>query len=173
VRLITPLCRLALAVLCLAVSLPAFGADTITMTIESSKHGQLRNLLVTSVSTGTAVAPSKTGAAQKGKTGQHGTIRISREIDANSPHLRAMMTSNDILKQVAIEYEKVVQGKRQLYLTIKLTNAVVTEIQDRKPGAKSNGGSSKETEVITMAYEKMAETNSASGKTATDSWTQK
>ena len=173
-RLITPLCRFALAAgLCLAVSLPALAADTIYMTIESSKHGQLRNIPVTSASTGTAVAPSNNSASQKGKTGQHGTIRINREVDANSPHLRAMMTTNDTLKQVAIDFEKLVQGKRQLYRSIKLTNAMVTEIQNRKPASKSNSSSSKETEMITLTYERMAETNNSSGKTATDSWSQK
>lgn len=173
-RLITPLCRFALSVaLCLAVSLPAFSADTIHMTIESSKHGQLHNIPVTSAST--VGAQSHNAAAQKGKTGQHGTIRISREIDANSPHLQVMMTTDDLLKQVTIEFERTNQGKQQLYRSIKLTNAVVTQIQKgsgKTTASKSKGGS-KEIETITMTYEKIVETNGSSGKTATDSWIQK
>lgn len=173
-RLITPLYRFALAAaLCLAVSLPAFSADNIHMTIESSKHGQQHNIPVTSASAGTA--QSHNGAAQKGKTGQHGTIRITREIDANSPHLQVLMTTDDLLKQVTIEFERTNQGKQQLYRSIKLTNAVVTQIQkgSGKTTASKGKGGSKEIETITMTYEKIVETNGSSGKTATDSWTQK
>lgn len=178
-RLMTPVCRFALAaVLALAVSLPAHSGSTMSagttihMTIDSSKHGQLRNIPLTSASGETTVAQSNKSAG-KGKAGQHGLIKVDKEVDANSPHLQAMMTANDTLKEVVIEFQRVDKGKTEIYRTIKLTQAQITAIQRRKPMNAKGSSSSKETELITISYERMEQTNSAGGKTATDSWTTK
>jgi type VI secretion system secreted protein Hcp len=166
---------LFIPVFCLELVAPAAAANTIYMNITSSKQGPIKGEgkapragewmpLISVSETATSSRDAATGQGS-GKR-QHEPIKVVKEIGASSPQLQRALTSSELLKEVVIEfYRPNGIGTAELYETIRLTDAMITSIQNR--GAVSAAKGSRPTEEISFAYEKI-EITYTKGKTASD-----
>ena len=166
---------LFISVFCLGLVVPAAAADTIYMNITSSKQGPIKGegkaphpgewMPLISVSE-TATSPRDAATGQASGKRQHEPIKVVKEIGASSPQLQRALTSGELLKEVVIEfYRPNGIGPAELCETIRLTDAMITSIQNR--GAVTAGKGSRPTDEISFAYEKI-EITYTKGKTASD-----
>lgn len=165
--------RLALAAaLCVAAALPAHaGANTIRMSIESSRQGQLKGTggkpwIEVLQFDESVLSPRDASTGMGSGKRQHAPIKITKEVGAASLQLQKALATGEVLKEVVFEFIRDNAGKQLAYRTIKLVNAQIVSIQ-RKVGS---GRESRELEEISFAYEKVEQTNNAGGKTPIDSW---
>ncbi len=91
------------------------------------------------------------GAGASGKEAKAGRanladVNIMKVLDATSPTLFSHCVSGDILKTVAIIFDKPVGDKQQDYYIINLKDALITSIQH-------SGSSENPTESISFAYQ--------------------
>lgn len=152
-----------ISVLCVGLAAPALAATDIFMSITSAKQGQFKGdgksshgsqwIPVVSVSeSATPGRDSATGQAS-GKR-QHEPIKIVKVIDASTPQLHQAAATGEHLKEVVFEfYRGNAPGKQELYETIRLSDAMITGIQNRGAGNAGQGG--RPTEEISFEYEKI------------------
>jgi type VI protein secretion system component Hcp len=153
-----------LFVLCGVVSallsaVPARAAVDAYMTVTGVKQGPIKgegmsqNIPLISVVRDT---PMETGMSTGRRS--HSTITIVKEVDAASPRLAAVLSSNETLKEVVITFQRV-SGDAKTAQKIVLTNANILSI--RKVRGK---------EQITLDYQTILVTWVKGGTTMTDDW---
>ncbi len=97
------------------------------------------------------------------------TLTITKELGKESAQLHVALTANRVLPEVAFEFcHTTPDGAEQVYLTIKLTNALITRIRELAGGSGS-GERRKEAEEISLTFQKIEwiHSSSAGGK---DNW---
>ncbi len=140
-------------------AIPAMAAFDTYMTINGTKQGQFKGermsekIALTSVSHDSAMATRMATGKR-----QHGSITITREVDAASPKFFQALSTNEVLRDVTIVFAAPRAGARKVQ-TIDLKNATI--VSDRKAGGS---------ELITIEYATIEVTWTDGGKTATDDW---
>jgi type VI secretion system secreted protein Hcp len=99
---------------------------------------------------------------------QHGPVVVTKEWGAASPQLFQALVSNEALKTVVFEFYQTNQnGEEELATTVKLTNAMVSEIHKHSPTTPNRS----QLEDVSFTFAGI-EIQSLPGKTmAADSWT--
>lgn len=137
---------------------PAMAAFDAYMTINGSRQGQLKGeamsekIALTSVSHDSVMASGMASGRR-----QHGSITVTKEVDAASPKLMQAMSTHEPINDVTIVFRATGAGKA--VQTINLKNALITSV--RMTGR---------TEAITIEYATVQLTWTDGGKTATDDW---
>jgi type VI secretion system secreted protein Hcp len=154
-------------VLCLMLfTSPAYAAVDAYMQIEGSKQGQFKGeakrkgsdkwIPVLSFSE-TVESPRDAATGQASGKRQHKPIKITKEVGAASPQLLRALNTGEVLRSVVIEFVRPdPKGREEVYRTVRLENALVGGIQ-------KNGKTERETEQISLTYQKIEVTN-ANGK---------
>lgn len=141
-------------------AVPAVAAVNAYMVINGTKQGQFKGermseeIAVTSVSHDVNMASRMTTGKR-----QHGSISITREVDAASPKLFQAMNTHEPLNDVMIVFRTSGGGAGKVAKTINLKNAMITAVRV-----------SGRTETITIEYDTVQVTWVDGGKTATDDW---
>jgi type VI secretion system secreted protein Hcp len=101
---------------------------------------------------------------------QHEPVTITRVVDASSALLLQYLNANEVIKTVTIQLNKA--GSKNGYLTIQLTNAVVSKINIFEGTATSNPRvpDSEPVEEISFTYQKIQYSYSDTKIVATDDW---
>jgi type VI secretion system secreted protein Hcp len=155
--------RSLIYVLCVGLAAPVFAATNIFMSITSAKQGQFKGdeksprgsqwIPIVQMNEGVA-APRDSATGRASGKRQHEPIKVVKVIDASSPQLRKAATTGEHLKEVVFEfYRPNGKDKDELYETIRLSDAIITGIQNR--GAGSTGHNDRPTEEISFEYEKI------------------
>jgi len=141
-------------------AIPAMAAFDAYMTIKGSKQGQLKGEATSEKIALKSVSHESRDLATGMASGkrQHGTITITREVDAASPKFFQALSTNEVLNDVTIVFAAPGAGARKVQ-TIDLKNATI--VSDRKAGGS---------ELITIEYATIEVTWTDGGKTATDDW---
>jgi type VI secretion system secreted protein Hcp len=154
--------RLAAWVLVSAMlpAVPAVAAINAYMTIEGTKQGKIKgDAMAEKISVSAVIHQTKMDGIPDMATGrrQHGSVTITKEIDAASPKLMQAMNTHESLSNVSIVFRSTGAGKSVQTLVLK--NAMITAIR-----------LSRHTETIDIEYTTIEVTWTDGGKTATDDW---
>ena len=154
-------------------SSPALGADKFYVQFEGIKQGSFKGAIqrngspwieIQSFSRG-VVSPRDAATGQASGKREHTPILIVKQADAASAQISQAAHSNELLREVLIQSVRTgPNGKEQVYQTIKLTDAIIANV-DRVAGSTRN-----EAERIRLTYQKIEVTDSKGGVTATDDW---
>ncbi len=126
-------------------------------------------------------SPRDIATGQASGKRQHGPISITKEWGASSPQIFQSLVTNEILKSVLFEFiQTTPEGAEEIYHTIKLVNATVSQVRYMTGGQTVEGsGSAKhsasydthELEEVSFTYQRI-EIENKNGKTAAfDDWT--
>lgn len=101
---------------------------------------------------------------------QHRPIRIIKDIDKASPILMTVMTSNENLTEVRIDFWRPNQAGQELqFYTVELVNATITNISQIS-GSEDELLQKPAQETITFTYQKIIWTWQDGGITSEDDW---
>jgi type VI secretion system secreted protein Hcp len=124
-------------------------------------------------------SPRDIATGQASGKRQHGPITFTKEWGASSPQLFQALVTNEVLKSALFEFvHTTAVGDEEVYHTIKLVNATVSNIR-YVTGKGESAGSAKtvstydthELEEVSLTYQRI-EMESKKGKTmAFDDWT--
>jgi len=112
-------------------------------------------------------------AASGQATGKHthAPIVITKNISKNSPLLFQAAVTNENLKNVTFSFVSANStGQQNVYYTINLQNAVISDYQDAAGDLIKDGKQPDPREQITLTYQKITVTSNESKTTATDDW---
>lgn len=112
-----------------------------------------------------------TGQATGKRT--HKPIVITKEWDAASPQLFAALVENENLKTVLFEFVKAdVAGHEEIYYTVTLTNAVVSNIHSYLDLTDTSGDKfdARELEDVSFVFQKIEIADKESNTVAEDDW---
>jgi type VI secretion system secreted protein Hcp len=113
-------------------------------------------------------SPRDAATGQASGKRMHETLRIMKEVDAASPQLMKAMTSNEVLKDVLIEFvHPGPGGKEEMYKTMHLMDAMISAVH-RTGG--TGAGKAGEREEITFTFQKIEMTSRDGKKMASDDW---
>jgi type VI secretion system secreted protein Hcp len=151
----------------------AYGAEKYYVKIEGSKQGQFKGeverngsrwIEITAFSAGVQ-SPRDASSGQVSGKRQHKPISITKEVDEASPQIFRAATTNEVLKDVVIQSVRPgPKGQEQVYQTITLTNAVISEVK------RLSGKNKNEQERFQFTFQKIEVTNLQGKTTATDDW---
>ena len=100
---------------------------------------------------------------------QHGPVIITKEWGAASPQIFQALVENEVLRTVLVEFVRTnEEGAEEIYQTIKLSNAFVTEI--RQYSSVSDKGIGKDLEDISFTFSRIEMSNLPGKTTADDDW---
>ncbi len=105
---------------------------------------------------------------------QHGPVVVTKELGASTPQLFQACVTNEILKSVLFEYiHTTPEGKEEVYFTIKLTNATVSELRQytAQSAKHQESGDTHELEDVSFTFQKIDMENKAFKTAASDDWT--
>ncbi len=103
---------------------------------------------------------------------QHGTVKITKELDKSSPLLHQAMTNNENLTNVTIQFWRPngATGQEIQHYTVTLINASVSSIRLWKPNTKDpSAASSPDMEEIQFTYQRIVWTWVDGGISSEDS----
>lgn len=118
------------------------------------------------------ISPRDPASGQATGKRQHGTVKITKELDKSSPLLHQAMTNNENLTNVTIQFWRANPGTGQeiQHYTVTLINASVSSIRLWKPNTKDSAAvSSPDMEEIQFTYQKIIWTWVDGGITSEDS----
>jgi type VI secretion system secreted protein Hcp len=152
-----------ISVLCVGLAVPAYAGTSIYMSITGGKPGEFAGdsksphgsqwILIEKIDESAVSSRDASSGRASGKR-QHETIKVVKLIDASSPQLRKAETTGEHLKEVVFEfYRPNGKDKEEVYETIRLSDAIISSIQDR--GANGAGHDVRPTEEISFEYEKI------------------
>lgn len=157
--------RMTLIVLsCMGLVMPAYAANNVFMSAigvrgpihgdPKSPHGSRWIPIVEFDES--AVAP-RAATGQASARRQHQPIKIVKLVDAASPQLQRAAAAGEHLKEVVFQFYRSSAGKEELYETIRLSDAIISSVQNR---GGSSAGSDRPTEEISFQYAKIETTYS-------------
>jgi type VI secretion system secreted protein Hcp len=113
-------------------------------------------------------APRDVATGRASGKRMHETVTIVKQVDASSPQLMRAMNTNEVLKEVLIEFvHPGPAGKEEVYKTMLLTDAIISAVH-RTGGA--GAGRTNEREEVAFTFQKI-ELSGKGGKTmAADDW---
>ncbi|OYO27928.1 Hcp family type VI secretion system effector [Janthinobacterium sp. PC23-8] len=102
----------------------------------------------------------------------HRPMTITKEIDKSSPKLFQALTSGEQMKTVSLEYYRISpKGTEEKYYTVKLSNAIMTNIRSWTPNCLTPANQQMgHMEDVSFTYEKITWTFEPDGIEAEDSW---
>ncbi|NUU02271.1 Hcp family type VI secretion system effector [Herbaspirillum robiniae] len=102
----------------------------------------------------------------------HCPMTLTKEIDKSSPKLFQALTSGEQMKDVTLEYYRISpKGTEEKYYTVKLSNAIVTNMRAWTPNClTAENKQMGHMEDISFTYEKITWTFDPDGIEAEDSW---
>jgi len=104
----------------------------------------------------------------------HFPMTLTKEIDKSSPKLFQALARGENLTNVTLEYYRISpKGTEEKYYTVKLTNAVLTNIRSWTPNCLLQANQQMgHMEDVSFAYEKITWTFEPDGIEGEDSWLQ-
>jgi type VI secretion system secreted protein Hcp len=153
--------RMTLFVLsCTGLVMPAYAANNVFMSAigargpiqgdPKSPHGSRWIPIVEFDEPVVASRDAATGQASERR--QHQPVRIVKLVDAASPQLKRTAAAGEHLKEVVFQFYRSNAGKEELYETIRLSDAIISSVQNR---GSSSAGSERPTEEISFQYAKI------------------
>lgn len=102
----------------------------------------------------------------------HCPMTLTKQIDKSSPKLFQALTTGEQMEEVTLEYYRISpKGREEKYYTVKLANAILTNIRAWMPNCLEDRHSQMEhMEDISFTYEKITWTYDSDGIEAEDSW---
>jgi len=102
----------------------------------------------------------------------HGAMTLTKEIDKSSPKLFQALASGEQMKDVTLEFYRISpKGTEEKYYTVKLSNAILTNMQSWTPNCLSlENKQMGHMENLSFTYEKITWTYEPDGIEAEDSW---
>lgn len=126
-------------------------------------------------------SPRDVATGQMSGKRQHGTVRIIKEWDANTPMLLNALVNNERISEALFEFVRTDQKKaaEEVYFSIKLTDGTISEIVQRTGGGISGASSAKhdsrqdtmEIEVVHFTFDKIEWEHKIDKTMASDAWT--
>jgi type VI secretion system secreted protein Hcp len=166
---------------CLALAASASAEANAYVRINASKQGPIKgsvtqkgresSIMVIAVDH-TIVSPRDSASGQATGKRQHKPFVITKEVDASSPLLQQALASNEVLKDVTIEFWQASQtGAEKGYYTITLKDAVIASIHHVMPNNKDPQLVKLAAyEEVALVYKSITWTFTDGGLTATDEW---
>jgi type VI secretion system secreted protein Hcp len=116
-------------------------------------------------------SPRDAASGQATGKRQHHPVTITKEWGAATPQLFQALVTNEVLKTVQLEFvQPTATGKNQVYHTIKLINAVVSDIKQYSGEATDPSADIRELEDISFTFERIELENIPGKAIATDDW---
>ena len=118
-------------------------------------------------------SPRDTATGQAGGKRIHKPISITKQWDAASPQLFQALVNNETLKSVLFEFVKTnPNGQQEVYHTIKLTNASVSNIRSYLDLTDTSGDpyDAHELEDVSFVFQKIKIENTEGKTSVVDSW---
>lgn len=107
-------------------------------------------------------------------TGQrvHKPLTITKVFDKASPLLYTALTTGEKLPKVEVKwYRTSPEGKQEHYFTIKLEDAIITNINSRMPNCQDPGQAHfTHLEDVSFTYRKITWTHEVGGTSGSDDW---
>jgi type VI secretion system secreted protein Hcp len=107
-------------------------------------------------------------------TGQrvHKPLTITKVFDKASPLIYTALTTGEKLPKVEVKwYRTSPEGKQEHYFTIKLEDAIITNINSRMPNCQDPGQAHfTHLEDVSFTYRKITWTHEVGGTSGTDDW---
>ncbi len=102
----------------------------------------------------------------------HGAMTLTKEIDKSSPKLFQALASGEQMKDVTLEFYRISpKGTEEKYYTVKLSNAILTNMKSWTPNCLSPENKQMgHMEDLSFTYEKITWTYEPDGIEAEDSW---
>jgi type VI secretion system secreted protein Hcp len=134
-------------------------------------QGQEGKILVQAVDHTIEIPKSPQTGLPTGKR-VHGAMSVTKEIDKSSPKLYQALTSGEQLKDVSLEFYRISpKGTEEKYYTVKLENAILTNMQSWTPNCLDLSNKQMgHMEDLAFTYEKITWTYEPDGIEAEDSW---
>jgi type VI secretion system secreted protein Hcp len=157
-------------ILSFLVSFQVLSAPILLMTVEGDKQGRFRaegrsdNKILASGFTYSVKSPRDVATGMASGKRMHQPIIISHEVGASSPQFFQALVTNEILKNVILEFYTVDRaGKQILSYTITLDDARVVDFNQKMDGDKV-------WEDISFTFQKIELSNKTGGTMAEDTW---
>lgn len=167
-----------ICVFCLGLALPALAANKILMSIDGAKQGNFKGQgsdkagdQWTEIIAFDAQAQSPRDASTGQASGKrkHQAVKVTMETGALSPKIQRAMQTNEGLRSVVFEFFRPgPKGQQELYETIHLADALITNIHTSSAANDAKGGRPRE-EII-IEYEKIQTSRAQGNPSAKDSW---
>ena len=102
----------------------------------------------------------------------HCPMTLTKQIDKSSPKLFQALTTGEQMEEVTLEYYRISpKGDEEKYYTVKLANAILTNIRAWMPNClESSHREMEHMEDVSFTYEKITWTYNSDGIEAEDSW---
>jgi type VI secretion system secreted protein Hcp len=111
-------------------------------------------------------APHDALTGQTSGRRQHRPLTITKEWGASTPQLLQALATNEVLKSVVIEFVRTSpQGREEVYYSIKLTNASISDIKQY-----TDKESMTELEDVSFTFQRIELENRLGGTSAIDDW---
>ena len=151
------------------------------VTVEATKQGRLKGESarerkgdrLSGISFHYSVSsPRDAASGQASGKRQHQPVSFVKEWGAASPQLFQAAVTNEVLKSVLFEFVRTNErGEEYVFHTVKLTNAVINQVDQYIDGEPEPPRDSRALERVAMTFQRI-EIQNADGKTsATDDWT--
>lgn len=143
------------------------------LSLKGSKQGAIQGSVTTAGLEGmievysythSIISPVDAGTGQPSGKRQHKPLTITKPLDKSTPLLYQSLVTSETLSTWELDfYHTTSAGKSELYYTIELTNARISEITSRGSGYGV-------TESVSFVYQKITWTWVDGGITAQDDW---
>jgi type VI secretion system secreted protein Hcp len=117
-------------------------------------------------------APVNASSGQSSGKHQYTPITFTKMLDASSPQIIQAATSNEVLALVEFDFVHAgLDGKENIYQTIKLTNAVISSVKEYMgfPNA-GEPSDSRQLEDVSFTFQKIEFSNNEGKTTVMDDW---
>ena len=117
-------------------------------------------------------SPRDIATGQASGKRQHNPVRITKEWGASSPQIFQALVTNEVLKSVLCEFVRAdPKGQEEVYYTIKLTNASVSDLKQYLDETQTAGDyAGKALEDVSFTFQKIEEEDKIANRAASDSW---
>lgn len=152
----------------------AVGTVHITMTVKGHKQGNFKGDIITGKDASNLInvaayqysveSPRDLATGQASGKRQHKPVMITHELGNSSPQFFAAVVTNETLDKVTINFNKVgANGKEVNFYTVTLTNASISEFNQRSSGSTV-------VEDISFTFQKIEQTNNITKESVSDDW---
>ena len=119
----------------------------------------------------TLKSPRDAATGQASGKRQHQPVTITKEWGASSPQFFQACVSNEVLKSVLFEFIRTnSDGKEDVYQTVTLTNASISEFKQFTSDAGRAQGDVHELDEISFTFQTISIRNTAGKTAAGDDW---
>lgn len=171
----------AVVLAALALAAPAYAELNAYLKIKAAKQGDIKGSVTQKGREDTImviavdheiVSPRDAASGQATGKRQHKPLTITKEIDKSTPLLRTVLTTNENLPEVTLNFYAASRaGAEAQHFTIKLKNARIAGIRHVMPNNKDPELTKLAAyEQVSFVYEEITWTWNDGGLSATDNW---